>query len=372
MRLERLLAGAVVPALAVLLLAAAPARADSDLGPDKAEKTLSGLKYLCWTSSLCPLTEQNYRVLKKAVAGDRDGQYLWGLTLLTGDGVPSDRVAGMRWIVLAAQQGAPDAAMFLADKIRNGERIDLDEDKIAAALKKQADAGDVEAMRALGPMYIRGRGVPQNADTGLALLRHAVERGSNAAEHDLAELYLMGAPGVQENRPQALRWFAASSNHGNVDSMVTLGYLSMTTPMPDFTRLREEARTGLARPQVDNFKADLAAGYCWLLRAALLDAPEAQEKLSLMFSSGEHDDLGNVLKIDLVQADFWFRIAARNPYHDNSQIRGAIEPKMTTAQLNEAKSLFDSWHAINFQQMKATPVGFPANPPRPCPPMAPA
>ena len=114
-----------------------------------------------------------------------------------------------------------------------------------------------------------------------------------------------------------MKWLAASANHGNVAAMVNLGYMSV------------------------NNSTDLGAGYCWLMRAALLDQPQAQEKLTSIFSDGAKDDHGTVIDADIVQADMWFRIVARSPYHDNSQNRAAIEPKMTTEQLNQAKRLFD-------------------------------
>jgi hypothetical protein len=39
--------------------------------------------------------------------------------------------------------------------LRNGASIKVDETKIAKSLKPDADAGNVEAMRALAPMIIR-------------------------------------------------------------------------------------------------------------------------------------------------------------------------------------------------------------------------
>src|SRR5262249_31339697 len=96
-----------------------------------------------------------------------------------------------------------------------------------------------------------------------------------------------------------------------------------------------------APPGAPSSERNLVQAYCWLMRAALLNQPQAQEKLSMMFARGEHDDHGNTVPIDLVQADVWFRLAARNRFHDNSQIRAMIEPQMTTDQLNEAKRLVD-------------------------------
>jgi hypothetical protein len=78
-----------------------------------------------------------------------------------------------------------------------------------------------------------------------------------------------------------------------------------------------------------------------------------------------------VIAIDLIQADFWFRLAARSPYHDNSQIRSMIEPNMTTEQLDESKRLFAAWRPRTAQELKAITIPLPAAPsgasPRSCP-----
>ena len=215
-----------------------------------------------------------------------------------------------------------------------------DETKVADALKPQVEAGNVEAMRALGPMYIRGRGVKQDPATGLALLKRAVEKGSPEAESDLSQLYLNGAPGIPVSRPDAMKWLASSAQHGNVTAMLNLGYMSITASID---------------------KRDLTSGYCWLMRAALLDNVQAQEKLSTVFAEGEKDDHGNAILVDLIQADYWFKLAARSPYHNNPQIRSMIEPNMTTDQQKEASKLFDAWQVRTFQELKTTPITLPGN-----------
>jgi len=317
-----------------------------DYAPANIEHTYSHLKWLCMLHALCPVNDKAMALIKQVLANDRSAEYLLGLTLLVGDDLPMDRKAGVTWIARAAEAGDPDAARDIAARLRNGEAIDVDETKIAAALQPQADAGDAEAMRALGPMYIGGRGVKRDTATGLDLLHRAAAKGSTGAEIDLSQLYLNGAPGVPKDRPEAMKWLAASANHGNVAAMVNLGYMSV------------------------NNSTDLAAGYCWLMRAALLDQPQAQEKLTSIFSDGAKDDHGTVIDADLVQADTWFRIVARSPYHDNSQIRAAIEPKMTTEQLNQAKRLFDSWHPHTMQDVKTLTIALPPPAHGDCPPMA--
>jgi len=257
-------------------------------------------------------------------------------------------------------RGPPSTAILtprdIADRIRNGASIDVDETKIAAALKPKADAGDAEAMRALGPMYIRGRGVKQDPALGLDLMKRAVEKGSSGAANDLSHLYLLGAPGVAANRNESLRWISISANRGTVDAMLTLGYRSMNTPSG-----------------VPSTERNVAQGFCWLMRAALLDQPQAQEELSMVFARGEKDEYDTVIPIDLVQADLWFRLAARSPYHDNSQIRAMIEPQMTTEQLGEAKRLVEAWRPRKIGDLKAITIALPAAAPngvsRSCPAM---
>jgi hypothetical protein len=316
--IKNFVAGAVLAAsMVALLLNAALAADEGDYAPANILKTNGRLGWMCMISVTCPVTAEVRSVISRAVAADRSAQYLLGLTLLTGDGLPRDRDGGVLWVVKAAEQGEPAAARDIAYRIRNGTRITVDETKVAAALKPAADAGEVEAMRALGPMIIGGRGVKQDPAAGLAMIKLAAEKGSFDAEKDLSDLYLRGAPGVTASRPEALKWLAASARHGNVDAMLNLGYMSMSTPM---------------------------------------------------FTDGEKDSRGTVIAADLVQADFWFRLAARSPYHDNSQIRASIEPKMTTAQMDEAKKLVDAWHPRTAQELKSLPIALP-NSSRTCQPM---
>jgi TPR repeat protein len=317
----RKLARACGLALAALLSTVGAARADSGFGPADAEKTLGRLRYLCLTQSLCPLTAKNYETLKRAVAGHRDDQYLLGLNLILGDGVPTDRIAGMAWVVKAAEAGAPLAARYVQGKLQDGEPIEIDEAKVAAALKPQVDSGDIDAMRALGPMMLRGRGFAQDQQAGVALLHKAAERdASGDAAYELAESYLTGTNGLDRDHGEAMRWYAVSASRGNVHAMATLGGLW-------------------------EHEQDVVQSYCWRIRAAMMGMPLAQYELALFLAR---------YKFDLVQADFWFRLGARDPAYDNSQVRGAIEPKMTTAQLDKVKKMVADWHKLDFAKMKET------------------
>ncbi len=338
---------ASVAALALLSLAGAAAAAEpSEYAPENIERTVDQLWWTCIIPAFCPVTSKTMRVIRRAIANDPSAAYMLGLMLRLGDGAPTDSEAGLRWIARAAELGDPDAARDISDRLRNGVLIEVDEAKIAAALKLRADKGDAEAMRALGPMVIRGRAAKQDLAVGLGLLKRAAELGSSGAENDLSRLYLLGAPGVPANRAEAKKWLAVSGAHGNLDAMTTLGFMGFNTPIG-----------------VPSTERNIAEGICWLMRAGMLDEPRAQEEISMILARGEHDDRGAAIAIDLVQADLWFRLAARSPYHDNSQIRAMIEPQMTTEQLAEAKRLFAAWRRRTLEELKTLPI--------PLPPMTP-
>ena len=103
-----------------------------DYAPANILKADKMLGWLCMINATCPVSAQVRSVITRAIANDRAAEYLLGLTLLTGDGLPRDRAAGMVWVVRAAEQGEPDAARNVAGRMRNGEAIQIDETKVAA------------------------------------------------------------------------------------------------------------------------------------------------------------------------------------------------------------------------------------------------
>ena len=351
--------------LAALLLSAGAVRAETGLGPADAEKTLHDLRYVCMLPALCPLTADAIDSLKRAIAGQRGSQFLVGLNLLTGDGVAMDRKAGMDWGVKSAEAGLPAAARYIEHELQNGANIDVDETKVATALKSQADAGDVESMQALAPMLIRGRGAAQDPQAGIALLLKAAGKSTGGdVEYQIGDLYLIGTNGLTKNHEEAMKWYAVSASRGNARAMSTLGGLWENEPAID---MHQVLITG--RLPEKTFERDILQSYCWRMRAALMDYPIAHYELALVLSRQSSDNHGHVLEPDLIQADFWFRLGARHREHDNSQVRGAIEPKMTTTQLDQVKKMIADWRKLDFEQMKATQIKFPGSETQTCPPM---
>jgi TPR repeat protein len=260
--------------LGILMTSTARAQ-QGELAPDKAADTLSRLQLRCKISAFCPYSDEVWDEFVQAVAGKPGDQYLLGIFLMTGDKVLRDERGGLHWIGLAAAQGYARAALELNRQRRNGSEMDVDEARVAVAMRTKADAGDAGAMRALSDMYIYGRGVGRDPDEAVQLLRKAGEGGSAEAEQDLANLLFSGAPGVAQDRKEAMRWMASAGSHGNTEAMRIVSYWRLSAP-----------------PGVD---AQPIEGYRWLMRAALLDDPYAQEKLSQLFADGM-DEEGHAVK----------------------------------------------------------------------------
>ena len=129
MRVGESWAYAITPALMLALSVPVAGAAAAETGlyaPEHIEQTYEELSWPCMIRALCPVTDEVRKVIKGAMAGDPSAEYLLGLTLLTGDGLPSDRSAGVAWIARAAEHGDPDAVRDIADRIRNGASIDVD------------------------------------------------------------------------------------------------------------------------------------------------------------------------------------------------------------------------------------------------------
>jgi hypothetical protein len=104
--IKKFIASAVVAASMLALLPAAAG--DGDYAPANILKANGRLGWLCMISVTCPVSDQVRGVITRAIATDRSAQYLLGLTLLTGDGLPRDLDAGILWVVKAAAQRRAD------------------------------------------------------------------------------------------------------------------------------------------------------------------------------------------------------------------------------------------------------------------------
>ena len=87
----------------------------------------------------------------------------------------------------------------------------------ASALKEwqaSADQGDARAQSALGQMYLKAKGVPNDDKKALELFRSAAAQGNAMGEVYLAKMYELGR-GVAADPGEAVSWYRKAAEQGN-------------------------------------------------------------------------------------------------------------------------------------------------------------
>jgi TPR repeat protein len=178
-----------------------------------------------------------------------------------------------------------------------------------------ADQGNAAAQYALGFMYDRGQGVPQNHAEAAKWWRLAADQGNTFAQHNLGALYDDGK-GVPQNKAEALKWYHLAAERGNDQAQFNVGVLHFA---------------GVAVPE------NRAEAAKWFRRAADQGHLGGQVYLALSYATG----LG--VPQDNVQAYMWLSLAAARGDQDAVSNRNKVAKKMTSAQIAEAQKLAREW-----------------------------
>jgi len=145
-----------------------------------------------------------------------------------------------------------------------------------------AEQGDDLSQHALGLMYMKGQGVPQNYTEALKWYFLAAEKGNGLSQQNLGVMYSKGY-GVPQDNAEAAKWYWRSAQQGIAEAQFRVGFL--------YSR-------GQGLPQ------DYAEGAKWYLKAAEQGLGNAQLSLGFAYESGR-----GVPK-DLTRAYMWFAAAS--------------------------------------------------------------
>lgn len=108
----------------------------------------------------------------------------------------------------AAEQGDPDRQFLYAQALDKGYcGFKIDKKKAFQWYKKSAEQGNVEADRAIGRMYLWGKGVKRSTPEALKWLHKAADRGDNHAQAEIGRIYENGW-GVKKDLVQAYMWYS--------------------------------------------------------------------------------------------------------------------------------------------------------------------
>lgn len=166
---------------------------------------------------------------------------------------------------LEAKALAGEGAAQLALAIRYDGRERSDDHDVAKAFhwyKEAAAKGYAEAQAALGLIYLKGEGTPEDYAEGAKWFRQASEQGHPVAQLNLASCYANGH-GLPRDLKEAARWFRESAERNEPMAQYYLGILYG----------RGE---GVSQSYIEAYK--------WLTASAAQGVKEARESLETLDS----------------------------------------------------------------------------------------
>jgi TPR repeat protein len=149
-----------------------------------------------------------------AEAGLSIAQTTLGNRLVGADRPVEDRLAGVAYLLAAADQEYPAAMYFVAGLLSEGELI---ERNLEAAFKHclgAAEGGFVPAFEVLGRMYLASRGTERSPEQAARWFQKSMEAGVAKGEVSLAECYLY-AIGVEQDLTEAVRLLENAISKGD-------------------------------------------------------------------------------------------------------------------------------------------------------------
>lgn len=122
-----------------------------------------------------------------------------------------------------ADAGDGNAMYMLSEMNRKGEGFDKDSTESFNWLKKASGTGHPAAMFKLGVMYLHGTNVTRDSSAGLQLIQRSAEKNYSNALYELGYLYDNGKD-VTKDSVLALKWYTKAVEAGNVMAMNNLGF----------------------------------------------------------------------------------------------------------------------------------------------------
>lgn len=298
-------------------------------------------------------------------------------------GVKKDLLEAERWLLKGAEAGSPRAQTALGyhhqfPPSETGSRVGDTPASMAEAVKwyrRAAEQNWADAQYRLSACYLDGKGVEQDEEQGLELMRAAADQGHAKALFELSELYArgIGEPRNRDDEPAQLLQRAVK-----IKERGSYGVWN-----PPYDRLIFRCEHGIGTPQ------DLVAATEWYIRAALdgafnfsledkLDDSLAGSRFDYHLSGPLSKMLADYLKaaqpkggtnalriaerfvagrdvpVSQIKAWVWFNLAAQRGAGEGAARCRAIEQKLPPAELAEARKQYDQlvehldavWQAI--------------------------
>ena len=264
-------------------------------------------------------------------AGDDRAQLLAGHILMRGETGLVDDFDAVSWLRQAAEAGNVDAMLALGE-MSVGTRGGLTPDDAVRYYKMAADRGDTQAMRALSTLAGEGLGVRQDPRVAAAWEETAAGNG------DVEAMRRRGEALMDTDPVAALRWLEEAARAGDAPSAYAAAILRLESlDIPPDERavarlLRQAALGGIPAAQADyglvvyqgaGTERDIDAAARLFRQAAEGGDPEGRFLWAFTLAKGEG------VEADKAEAYYWLLKSGESgvPEYDASrrQLREALE-----------------------------------------------
>ncbi|MFT3989830.1 MAG: SEL1-like repeat protein [Luteolibacter sp.] len=277
---------------------------------------------------------------KAADLGDNGAMASLGSRLLSGDPSIRNEKEGRVWLQKAIEAKQYSAYLVLGDYEEN---VKKDLKAALAEYERGKDAGQLECTLRCADFYIQGKGVPKDAERGIALLEKSATAGSPAAHLRLAGLKLNGE---KPDITAGYKHLVAAANGGLPEAQNELGLFYLSGKLQ---------------------ANDVVAAASWFTRAAKANNASAQANLGVLAERGAGIDqsfetaaqlytlaanqgngpatlalarllaAGSGVKADPPKAWALATLAGERGMEDGQKLAGELAAKFDSQQLAEAK-----------------------------------
>lgn len=224
-----------------------------------------------------------------------------------------------------------------------------------------AEQGDALAQQALGVLYYKGQGVPQNYAKAEKWFRKSAEQGITGAQYNLGLMYDDGLGSTQDNEATEQGRFGIQRHLHTIAGLPQYQCKGQKINSFDYPTTRDgvwrnysnamkwykkAAEQGHARAQYNlgvlydqgnGVPQHYGEAMKWYRKAAEQGNTNAQYNLGVMYREGH-----GVTK-DTVQAHKWFNIAAAQGHTDAEKARQKVAEDMTPQEVIKAQELAREW-----------------------------
>ncbi len=276
---------------------------------------------------------------KAAEKGDVTAQYETGRDFWNSGGIPRDDKKGLKWLEKSAKAGNADAKRMLGDIYLAGDkirepvaRVKPDEKRAVALLTEAAAQGNARAQFNLGRYYYRKGG--EKYPEAFKNYKLAAEQGHAGAQQKLGQLYAYGY-GTPQDYTQSIAWYEKAAAQGDMEAeyALALAYLR-----GDEGVAKDGAKAASYFQKVDAHDWDLDDADD---RSLVGSQIEAKYRLGLIYREGTG------VKKDLAEAARWFALGARSRSGQGCYLLGQAYENGEGVPKDKRQAYF--WYAMSVQ-----------------------